>query len=247
MTNSTTTESDEALNRRLRCAPLTWAELQSIVLSPDIDDLSKLARSIEQQRYYRKCRQDIKIEWQSIYDYLLCKKFGFEWVWVEHDDDDDHDDDVSSKESDGARKKRSNPTFQEYLNNQQQHQSKNGGKNISAQFNLCTNDFPYFFEAGVQHFVLWKLGGVVTADEIVKAKLDIAKHTSISQLQSWDVNINCWSLALDQIDGTGSNKNNLEMANDHEVFLHWVNPPHLKSLPGIDHVHILFRGEGNKL
>ena len=30
---------------------------------------------------------------------------------------------------------------------------------------------------------------------------------------------------------------------DHDVFLHWINPPHLKSLPGIDHVHILYRSK----
>jgi hypothetical protein len=29
--------------------------------------------------------------------------------------------------------------------------------------------------------------------------------------------------------------------NDTSVFLHWLNPPELKSLPDVDHIHILFR------
>ena len=40
------------------------------------------------------------------------------------------------------------------------------------------------------------------------------------------------------------NENALErIINDEEVFLHWINPPHLRSLPGIEHAHILFNGK----
>ena len=65
--------------------------------------------------------------------------------------------------------------------------------------------------------MLWKLGGVVTADEITQAKKDILQKCQSHTLVEEDV------------------------ANNDEVFLHWINPPHLKSLPGIDHVHILYR------
>ena len=185
----------EALINRLRTTPLTWSELQTIILSPNTDDLSKLARSEEQTNTYRKSRTAIHNEWESIYDYILCTKFGFEWAEVED-----------------TKKRRSTPTFQEY------QQQKTTGE---IQLKLCLNDFPYYFASGIQHWVLWKLGGVVTDDEILQAKKDILIENSSHKLQ------------IIEADYTTAVINQ-------DIFLHWVNPPHLKSLPGIDHVHVLF-------
>ncbi len=70
---------------------------------------------------------------------------------------------------------------------------------------LVRNDFPYCFEASVQHWILWKLGGTCTDDDILEAKNELLLK---SQPPIQDL-------------------------------LHWVNPPRLQSLPGIDHVHIL--------
>ena len=195
-----TTQDDDELNKqqqgdslihRQRQTPLSWDELRNIILVKK--DLSLLARSREQTNTYRKCRATINNEWVSIYDYLLCTKFGFDWVYAE---DNETDADVSSPKD--KRKKRSNPTFQQYL---QQHESST--TTTQPQLKLCLNDFPYYFEPGIHHYVLWKLGGVVTDDEITQAKKDILcqAHTSV--------------VGIDK---------------DHEVFLHWVNPPHLKNI-----------------
>ena len=77
---------------------------------------------------------------------------------------------------------------------------------------LLRNDFPYYFDTRVEHWILWKLGGGdegITLDEIDQAKADLRQQL---------VNV--------------------------EDVLHWVNPPALKSIPDIDHVHILcLRGE----
>jgi len=208
-----TTQDDElnkqqhgdSLIHRQRQTPLSWDELQNIIIV--VKDLSLLARSKEQTNTYRKCRATINNEWVSIYDYLLCTKFGFDYA-----EDNEADTDISSPTyNQQQRKKRSNPTFQEYL---QQHESS-----TQPQLKLCLNDFPYYFEPNIHHYVLWKLGGVVTADEITQAKKDILQK--------------CQSHALVEEDE--------DVANNNEVFLHWINPPHLKSLPGIDHVHILYR------
>ena len=120
---------------RQRQTPLSWNELQNIILVKK--DLSLLARSREQTNTYRKCRNAINNEWISIYDYLLCTKFGFDWIYAE---DIEADADVSSPNCNQQRKKRSNPTFQEYL---QQHESSTTTR---QQLKLCLNDFPYYFE-----------------------------------------------------------------------------------------------------
>jgi len=69
---------------------------------------------------------------------------------------------------------------------------------------LVLNDFPYYNAPGIYHYVLWKIGGDVTDQEIEEARREL-----------------CDSLQ------------------DVEGLLHWKNPPHLKSLPDIDHIHIL--------
>ncbi len=76
------------------------------------------------------------------------------------------------------------------------------------------NDFPYYFEEGIEHWVVWKLGGNISANEIENGKVEILREAGYS---------------------------NKDLINDTSVFLHWLNPPELKSLPDVDHVHILFR------
>jgi hypothetical protein len=68
---------------------------------------------------------------------------------------------------------------------------------------LRLNDFPYYVQDGILHYVLWKTLEDVTEEEIQEA--------------------------CDKLIDT---KNAIKI-------IHWINPPHLKSLPEIDHVHFL--------
>jgi hypothetical protein len=70
---------------------------------------------------------------------------------------------------------------------------------------LVRNDFPYYVEEGVSHYVLWKTKEKITKEEIVEAQEQLK-----TQLEAHDI-------------------------------LYWTNPPHLQSLPEIDHVHFLCR------
>ncbi len=77
-----------------------------------------------------------------------------------------------------------------------------------AKIILVENDFPYFIEDHIVHYVLWKLKEPIAPEEIVDAR---------NKLQS------------NQIGAV-------------EV-LQWTNPPNIKSIPEIDHVHFLCRLE----
>lgn len=68
---------------------------------------------------------------------------------------------------------------------------------------LWLNDFPYYVQDGILHYVLWKTLEDVTEEEIQEARNKLI-----------------------------DTKNAIEI-------IHWINPPHLKSLPEIDHVHFL--------
>lgn len=72
---------------------------------------------------------------------------------------------------------------------------------------LVKNDFPYYTEEGIVHYVLWKTNDDITEQDIEDAKKKLVREKG----------------AVDTI--------------------HWINPPHLKSLPEIDHAHILCQFE----
>ena len=85
---------------------------------------------------------------------------------------------------------------------------------------LVLNEYPYYVADGIEHWCLWKLGGAVTEEEIVAAVDELKSNTTSTP--------------------TGTRmmvgRNNPKM----EDVLTWVNPPHLQSIPAIDHAHILW-------
>ena len=85
---------------------------------------------------------------------------------------------------------------------------------------LLLNDFPYNFASDIQHWCLWKLNGILNDEEVVKAKQMI-----LNKLEKEEVSTHCSSSA----------------EGDSVMMIHWKNPIHLKSIPDIDHVHILVR------
>lgn len=69
---------------------------------------------------------------------------------------------------------------------------------------LVPNDFPYNVENNIGHFLLWKLNGDITEQDLDEAIVELRKHHGLKRYTSWE------------------------------------NPLHLKSIPEINHVHIVF-------
>jgi Protein of unknown function (DUF3605) len=136
-------------------------------------DLAKLSRSIEQQKEYEVYKRDLLLEWKSVTDNLLCSKFG------------------------SLFEKRIDPV----TNLAFSYPSVND-VNVVAKI-LVKNDFPYYIENNIEHWILWKLCEPCTDQDIEEAKHQLTNERSFSDV------------------------------------LHWINPIHLKSIPQIDHVHIL--------
>lgn len=159
-----------------RTEPLEWEELVNIIQVQK--DLAMMSRSVEQQRDYEMYKRDLLRQWSSVTDHVLCDKFPC----------------VFEKRLDKATERNyAYPSLQEF--------AAMGSPVYKA---LVQNDFPYYTAEGIEHWVLWKLGGVCSDNDIDEAKLQL--HYRFG-----------------------------------EDMLHWINPPHLKSLPEIDHVHILGR------
>lgn len=153
-------------------------------------DLAKMSRSVEQQRDYEVYKRDLLLEWSSVTDCVLCQKFAT----------------VFTQRFDAATHRyRANPPLRDIA---------------SVHTALVKNDFPYFMVPGIEHWVLWKLGG--------------------STLCCTDADIQTAKAELRQKITSNTNSTNEDGTNEDTIpMLCWVNPPHLTSLPEIDHVHIL--------
>jgi hypothetical protein len=161
-----------------RSRPFSWSELQQIIIEDH--DLAKLARSVEQEETYRRFRHELLQEYASVYDHILHSKFGYP-------------------------KRLNDKTPQRWETYPRPQQEQGEPQPILVHVVLVPNDFPYYTEAGIEHWVLWKLHEHIKQDDIKQAKEDLRQR-----------------FVGDDVD-----------------LIHWENPPHLKSLPDIDQVHIL--------
>lgn len=161
-----------------RIIPFSWKELLRICVHEQ--SLSKLSRSVMQQYEYQLFMKHIRATYQSATDHILCSKFKFEKRYDEE-----------------TRKYYAHPSLE----------SIQESLSECYQIEVLPNDFPYYVENNIQHWVLWKLGSkICTDEEIADAKRLITERISPA-------------VAVD--------------------FISWTNPPGLKSIPEIDHVHIL--------
>jgi len=102
---------------------------------------------------------------------------------------------------------------------------------------VVRNDFPYYFEDGIEHWCLWKLG--CTDD----ANYDDNDGGPEDQGEVTEKDIE-WAQRQLVLDGNSSLNSAVRNRGVIVDTLYWVNPPHLKSVPGIDHAHILCLRKG---
>ena len=195
--------------QKLAERPYTWEELTEIVETGS--DLSLLARSAEGERSYRAESRLLRSEWRSIGDYVLVDKFGFERqpVRLPVVAGTDADADEGGVGVGGVWEAR--PPL---------------ANSTTTRVVLCPNDFPYYLPPHVTHWVLWKINGSVTDADIERAEDDLKAGKVV------------WPLAGEANCCGGSSGGGCS-PRAVTATMHWVNPPHLKSLAEIDHAHIL--------
>jgi len=134
------------------------------------------SRSMQVQHDYIIHTREVKADWKSVNDYILHSKFDFEKV------------------------KNEESGFYEVFPSLKAMKEE---ERIVTR--LLRNEYPYYVADGIEHWCLWKLGGMVTEEEIVEA--------------------------VDELNRIRNKKM--------DDVLTWVNPPHLQSIPDIDHAHFL--------
>uniref|UniRef100_A0A7S2SDB3 Uncharacterized protein n=1 Tax=Rhizochromulina marina TaxID=1034831 RepID=A0A7S2SDB3_9STRA len=160
---------------------LSWDDAVSLITRSEPDSLGRptapetLGRSPEGNEQYVAFREDVKEQWCSTVDFVTARVF--QWpVQVVHTDQ-------------GPRRRTCEP----------------GLAHAGREIVFRRNDFPYWFEDGVRHDVLWASR---------RPPLSCAEVEECIQCE--------------------------ETLSGRQV-IWWANPPHLKSIPQIDHVHIISR------
>jgi hypothetical protein len=158
-------------------------------------DYDRLARSVSQQRDYEFFKCQLQREWNSLLDHVLVTKFGVPRC--------------------------RNPSTGLWMSAPQMTKPDNSTVTVV----LARNDFPYYLENSIEHWILWKWGGTgCNTQDILDAKRQLKEEKK--------------QRVATQEDFGGSPQ--LQQQPVVEI-LHWMNPPHLQSLPDISHVHFLCR------
>jgi hypothetical protein len=185
--------------------PVTWQGLKEILKEwraaeaagkPDAaKPLGRLGRSRETTVAYRAHRARVLAEWRTMSDYATVVMLGWADPVV-----------VEEEEEQGGvktKKKVAGPL-------RSNERLPRAGHGV-----FTPNDFPYFFEPGAWHELLWSPFGPLTDAEIEAA---IARRLSDEEEEGGD----------------------RSDAGATVEAVHWVNPIELKSVPAIWHAHVVF-------
>ena len=179
----------------------SWTDLTEIINGRHFD---RLKRSIQQERIYREYTNKLKRNWISIHDYILHSKFNYDIVTVPQNTRENlgckniEPDGISSDECTSEMRRIETPPLGCRL---AATRPDNEASFVPERL-IVKNDFPYYLEDEIEHWVLWKLGDLSESDV----------DWGIAQLRNKDT---------------------------YKEILYWINPIHLKSLPDIDHAHIV--------
>ncbi|CAJ1955641.1 unnamed protein product [Cylindrotheca closterium] len=203
-----------------RSTPFSWDELDQIVVKEQ--NLAKLSRSVAQEQEYQRALVKLKREWKSTKDYILYSKFNLPKQFDEE-------------------------TQLYFVDEMEQAASTANGQDQEHPpqplLRLVPNDYPYYCAPGIEHWVLWKYG--TTNSMISSEEIDWAKKSLLQQHQQQSGD------GMDHDDDDDGRSSSTTGATPSIVttttapvdpdMIAWENPPALKSLPEINHVHILLR------
>jgi len=188
------------VRRGFSTGPITWE--QAIDIIEKKRDLSLLVRSDDRESEYASYKECLRGKWRSIEDHILHTKFNFEKKKVIVPSDENSSMKINTQDVMISRN-----SFESGSGTELWAATPSLSEVTEVRKALRPNEFPYYFEDGIEHWILWKLFDRVTEHDIDAAKQQLKK---------------------------------LKRPNGEDIkMLHWINPPHLKTIPEIDHAHIL--------
>lgn len=249
-TECSTDSTADTENKSSESQPFTWKRLVQLFRSPEHNNhfvpsnhpnLALFRRSSAVQSIYLAHQTQLKFLWKSAYDYLCVHKFGrefgFESVLVKARVDAIDEVDVNNIPE-------SSPEFQFQAEPSLMQASDYAIKNKRKYLSLVPNDYPYDVGVGINHYCLWKIGGTSANEGILEDEMKWA-ITELKKCSEEDFYRSSLIVNHNNIEHYATMNRDYSCENHGIVdYLYWVNPPHLQSMPKIQHAHILvFRGD----
>ena len=218
-------------NRTIATTPFSWKQLQTILIQQN--DPSLLSRSIQVQSNYMHYTREMKQQWRTMNDCIVYNKFGhldFSTSVTTNSTATNTTNSTNSITSSSFTKVQCTTSTNQYKITPTIQQTKQN--NIILQ-TVLPNDFPYYVDANIQHWCLWKLNDCVMDEDIQCAIQELKCMARDQQRQSQ-------MQMQPQDDGHGNANTNANAQLGQIVdTISWINPKHLQSIPDIDHAHIL--------
>ena len=234
------TETTSDVDKLLEPAPFKWQELVALFrptnknthfIPSNHPKLEMFRRSSAIQSTYLQHQKGLKRQWKSAYDYLCINKFGEDFGFKPAPVKEDINSDYIIEHKIREAQYESNPSLKEA--------SVYTIKNKLRYLSLVPNDFPYDVDNEIKHYCLWKIGGTsvsegILQDEMKWAITELTKCTEDSFIGS------CLIVNNDSVEHYATKHSEISNHNHGIVdYFYWVNPPHLQSMPEIQHAHIL--------
>lgn len=205
----------------------TWEDLKETIDNNNFP----IQRSVDQETTYRLYSQKLKREWKSIYDFVLYCKFQYE----------------------KRLKPLLNTVSQDSIDEKKPIDGDNSDKNVTLgiddkiendKVNL-EDEFPTLprIPSPPRGYVWESFEAQKILNHKVLAMNDFPYYIE-SGIEHWCV----WKLGdedVSQIDVDWA-KEELSKRGNFKQMMYWINPVHLKSLPGIHHAHIVCLVEDNR-
>ena len=153
-----------------RTTKATFEELHQIITVEH--NVAKLTRSEQQQYAYEVFMYHMKEQYVSTVDYILISKFGF--------------DAVKDEENVDCCPKQTTPT--KYKADPSCHA---GASNVL----LVRNDFPYYCDDSIVHYVLWKIPNKITSEDMDRARHTLRTEMKAIEILHWENPPNIQSIA----------------------------------------------------
>ena len=196
----------------------TWQDLKEIISN----NRFPIYRHVDQETTYRLYTQQLKKEWKSVYDFVLYCKFEYSkrLIPIVGDDDADVRVGVSVVGLGGNNNNNENETTTD---------EKTNNNYYPTLPNIPSPPNGYLWES-------YPPPEKVNQKQRILAKNDFPYYME-DGIEHWCL----WKLGGDDVDETDIKWGMRELNSqcDDIEMLHWINPEHLKSLPGIDHAHIV--------
>lgn len=225
--------------------PYSWDDLIDIIQVKK--DVSLLRRSYEQEQHYQNFRTKILNDYVSIIDYIKIEKFHFPKRFIQMTSSDKQEDENGKMGKWESVNHSTNTSISSEDEHGRQQIEGSTPPTMNSQIILLKNDFPYYFDSdSIEHWIAWKVicyqlspshstekdssnsNKILTQEEIETSKHNLLKKFGLLN----------YTDSQQQQQQQQPQQKNLRLS---DVLLHWKNPPHLKSLPEIDHVHFLIR------